>query len=264
MKLPASMIKVSILSFLLLITSCTYHDIENGGCRSFKISGTYTYPIPFQSDAWFELRSLDERVNACQIPDDVLASISTEALLETLLNYPLLNDFVAFDVMQRGFERIKGEQHGFAELYSRPDLFDVALDRYNKMSVHCNDTYPPFVQGKAVASIGFICLEFMMFQDEFLNALNAGQQLNLFRAVFDKLQLKNTLPDEYKDFAKWLSFALLGKIMFKDEFKPFTDFCATEPFMEFFVHQVPGYRPSELDLEKEITTYASQYLAMHG
>jgi hypothetical protein len=264
MKLVARILKIIPLSCFILIASCTDHDIENGGCRSFNVPGTYTYPVTFQSDAWFDLRSLEEKVNACQIPDNVLDSISTEALLETLLNYPLLNDFAAFDVMQRGFERIKSEQDGFGELYGRSDLFDVVTDRYNKMSVHCNDTYPPFVNGTAVASIGFMCLEFMMFQDEFLNALNREQQLQLFKAVSDKLQQKNTLPDQYKDFSKWLSFALLGKIMFKNEFKPFIEFCRTEPFMEFFVQQVPGYRPSTLDLEKAITTYASQYLAMHG
>ncbi|WP_276370556.1 hypothetical protein [Chryseolinea sp. H1M3-3] len=256
---------VIIFLFVTLITSCVDHNIEYDPCVKFDIHGTYEYPIPFQSDAWFELRSLEERVDACQIPQQVLDTITTEALLETLLNYPLLFEYTAFDVMQNGFERIKGEQKGFAEFYSRKDAFEIALDRYTKMSVRCDNFYPPFLNEiKTPASISFANFEFVMFQDEFMNALDEKEVQMFFERILQKLELKYQYGEEYKEYGVWISCAILGKIMLKNDFQPFKDFCVKEPFMEFFVQRVPVFRPENVDVTGEIFQYAKQYAKVKG
>jgi hypothetical protein len=269
MKRCRACLQKSIASFLLFIISgyfgCVNHDIEYSPCVRFNIPGAYQYPIPFQSDAWFELRTLEERVSACQIPQAVLDTISTAALLETLLNYPLLFEYAAFDIMQNGFERIKGEQKGFAAFYSRSDAFEVALARYNNMHVRCDGVYPPFPKDLATpASVALMHVEFMLFQDEFIKVLNEGETRILFQAVFRKLELKNQHNDMYQEYGKWLSCAVLGKIMFENNFEAFKEYCDKEPFVEFFIHRVPVYRPENLDVTAQIFRFARQYMDALG
>ena len=47
-------------------------------------------------------------VQVCQVPEEILQQLTTPALLETCLSYPLLLDMFAFDDLKKGFEQTPG------------------------------------------------------------------------------------------------------------------------------------------------------------
>ena len=62
-----------------------------------------------------------EKVDLCQIPEDILSLMTTEALAETVLSYPLLLDMYVWDSTTTGYKVIAATFNGLAELERRPD-----------------------------------------------------------------------------------------------------------------------------------------------
>ena len=171
-------------------------------------------------------------------------------------------DMDAWNFAQHGFNRIKNEQKGFAELYSRGDLFSVALERYEKMSVDCHGSYPPFTEGQGPpAPLSFATFEMVLLQDEFLDILDEDQTLQLFKAIFHKLEEKNIRPEENSN--KWVSYAILGKIMLKNNYAPFLNLTAREEFLESFITEIPSHY-LESDIHEEILKQAKSFIALHS
>lgn len=50
----------------------------------------WDYPVKTGSKEWAKFESNKEKVDACQIPENILSVISTEDLLELILKYPLI------------------------------------------------------------------------------------------------------------------------------------------------------------------------------
>ena len=50
----------------------------------------YEYPIQPGTDEWKKFTTVAQMVEVCQIPEKKLKNMTTEALVETVLNYPLL------------------------------------------------------------------------------------------------------------------------------------------------------------------------------
>ena len=57
----------------------------------------YIYPIQPGSSEWAAFQSTQEKLNFCQIRGRKFATMPADALLETVLNYPLIHDFLAFN-----------------------------------------------------------------------------------------------------------------------------------------------------------------------
>lgn len=247
--------------FLLISCSKDVIEIQQGNCIPFYISDTYSYPILPGTNEWNKLGSLAEMVEVCQLPSKKIKSISTEGLLETLLNYPLILDYIFFENMQNGFSRIKSENIGFAELYNRKDIFKVVTERYRYMSLDCGkNLYPPFVAGApAPNEVAFQTYEFFIFQDEFLDNLNENQQYQVFELVYEKLQ--NKTEHQFAEDSKLVSIAILGKIMYKNDFLPFVNICNEIDFMKYFIDKIPMYRPENVLPVEIIEENARKYKA---
>lgn len=219
-------IQILIYTITLVgLLSCNKDElvIQQGECMPFSISDTYEYPIVPGTDEWKDLKSLTEKVQACQIPSNKLKSISTEGLLETLLTYPLILDYGAFNMQQDGFERIKSENNGFSELYGRTDFINVITERYKLMSLNCDQNYyPPFIGGiETPIQISFQTIEFFILQDELLNEINSNQRIKILETVLEKLQAKKDYGISQNE--NLVSYAILGKIMIKENYSPFVD-----------------------------------------
>ena len=71
---------------------------------------------------WERPNIIQERLAALQIPDDILAKISTEGLLETCLAFPYLIDILHSNDYQQGFNGLVEKFNGFREILKRSDL----------------------------------------------------------------------------------------------------------------------------------------------
>ncbi|HUM66835.1 MAG TPA: hypothetical protein PLV32_13340, partial [Chitinophagaceae bacterium] len=86
------------------------------------LSQPYDYPIKPGSESWQALKTHKEMVQVCQVPEEILQQLTTPALLETCLSYPLLMDVLAFNNLVTGLEQTLKRFNGYHVLVVRPDF----------------------------------------------------------------------------------------------------------------------------------------------
>ncbi len=92
---------------------------------NYDLHDPYRYPVLPGSDEWKALDSHADKVSACAIPDEILERMSTEALLDSVLNYPLLGDIYLWDTVPQGLEAVSSGFNGLQELMEREDISRV-------------------------------------------------------------------------------------------------------------------------------------------
>lgn len=96
--------------------------------------GAYEYPItPWKTpEIWKTFDSNVDMINACQIPEEVLAELTTPQLIVTCARYPLGGDCTAFNTRVQGFEFILDcyKFNGIRELLGREDLAEALVEYY--------------------------------------------------------------------------------------------------------------------------------------
>lgn len=76
-----------ILFFILLIPMLAFPQTEGA---------KWNYPVKPGTDAWKSLQNNSEKVQVCQVPNEILTAMSTQELIHICLNYPLLPDIFCF------------------------------------------------------------------------------------------------------------------------------------------------------------------------
>lgn len=260
--------KILCLALILSILSCS-EDEENHAQKVlncityFDVSDMYVYPVWPGTDEWAALNSSEEMMAVSRIPNNVLISISTEGLMESLLTHPLTFTYTAYEELQNGMVALKNENsEAFSTLYAKSDLYAVIVQRYSLMSLDYDYVYPPYTFNDCIgapASVALLTIEFFMFQDEFLrNKLSSSQRNSIFKQVYNKLLLK--IEKEYSEYYELASFAILGKIMHKEGYAPFINACNSEEFLMFFIEYVPYYYPVGFDPFDAILEHAKEYI----
>ncbi len=82
---------IGLLTLLLLMNK--NKDKREIIPNSYTDNEPYKYPITPGSDEWKQLKNHDEMIDNCQIPETKLKMLTTNALVETVLEYPLRLDF---------------------------------------------------------------------------------------------------------------------------------------------------------------------------
>ena len=82
----------------------------------------YTYPVTTKSPEWKTLKTHEEKEKVCQIPEDVMAEMTTRALLETVMYYPLVKDFEVDDNREVSCQYVYDTFNGLRELTARDDF----------------------------------------------------------------------------------------------------------------------------------------------
>lgn len=80
---------------------------------------------------WAQFKSNEAMVNACQIPEKILFSISTEDSTQLCLQYPLLYDIFAFNDLNEGIDKLFSDFNGIRELYKRKEASNGLLKKYS-------------------------------------------------------------------------------------------------------------------------------------
>jgi len=82
---------------------------------------TWDYPVKPGSKQWNAYTSYQERLEVCQIPQEILKDIPTEELVAICKNYPFSRNIFAYSSVQKGFEKVCEEFNGYRELLQRED-----------------------------------------------------------------------------------------------------------------------------------------------
>lgn len=95
-------------------------------------NNNYKYEVTPADHQWANFTNKDEMVNACKIPNDVLMKMSTEKLVNAVLDYPLIINIYAYNTYEEGLEALANESDAFKELLKRPDASEKLLNKLNQ------------------------------------------------------------------------------------------------------------------------------------
>jgi hypothetical protein len=127
---------------------CQNANISNG----HEITCDWDYPVKPGTPEWVELKNTGERIAACQIPDEILNSLSTECLTKICMQYPFIYDMIhAFNYMSDGFRVFFENFNGIRELYNREEVLTELLKQYHNL---INDMYT--LEGASSEKIGYV------------------------------------------------------------------------------------------------------------
>lgn len=169
------------------------------GLHAQQRNPQYVYPVKPGTPAWAALKSHDEKVAVCQIPNDRLKNMRTRELLAVCLDYPLLLDVMVFSSLQEGFDKYRAEFNGIREYLQRPDAASTLTQYYGELNpLGYKDTWTPAEKGKFAFHISFT--ELFLAQAEVLAQLNTTERKHLTAGLLDKLNRK-TSSDVYSSLS---------------------------------------------------------------
>lgn len=111
----------------------------------YTIDEPYEYPVLPGTDEWKELTSFQEMIAACHVDEELLASMTTPALLETVLNYPLLVNVYCFNSLEQGMDSVSQYFKGIELLAAREDAADC-LQEYRQSQARSQERNPAAIE----------------------------------------------------------------------------------------------------------------------
>ncbi|NLJ39771.1 MAG: hypothetical protein GX432_13570 [Candidatus Atribacteria bacterium] len=246
---------IVLLAFLYLLSGCS-NEKEEYNCFIAGVPDAYDYPIKPGTPEWEKLTTSYEMDSVLQIPKDVLNSISTEGLIETVLNYPKFGDLYFLDNYQFSFDRLKEHFNGFQELLTRRDAGIKLFSRYKLMNPACNKNNWPSITGPGSSvSFSFAFIEIIIAQYDILNQFNNEQIKPLLKETIIKYQEKTRY--NYSVFSKKHTVLIAGRIMYIKNYSPFMEEYKKNIYVKTFIDKVMLYNNFEtLDL---IIDYANDF-----
>jgi hypothetical protein len=161
----------AVLAVFLLVSLLVY-----GGETS--ASDAYDYPIKGGTDEWKALGSHEEMLKACQIPEKLLHRMSTTALVETVLNYPLSGDWWCYDSFEIGIKRVREQFNGLSELLSRNDAGVALIASYQTVDPGAIDINSPIAE-QTEYYFRILNIELLLSQDSVISNLSITDLQNL-------------------------------------------------------------------------------------
>lgn len=80
----------------------------------------HVYEVLPESEQWDSM-TVVERLDACHVSKQEVVNMPTQALVDTVLNYPYLINIYAYNSLEEGIEMVSGHFAGLQELLSRDD-----------------------------------------------------------------------------------------------------------------------------------------------
>jgi len=178
----------AVLAVLLLVSLLVY----GGGTSA---SDAYDYPIKPGTDEWKAFGSHEEMLKACQIPEELLHRMSTTGLVETVLNYPLSADWLAYDSFEIGIEHVREQFNGLSELLSRNDAGVALIASYQTVDPGTIDINSPIAE-HAEYYFRILNIELLLSQDSVISNLSITDLQNLIsraRIIYESKVLRSDI-----------------------------------------------------------------------
>jgi len=217
----------------------------------------YDYPVKPGTQEWRVLKSHDEMLKVCQIPDALLHKMSTKALVETVLNYPLYGDIFAYLNFQAGFNSVASNFNGISELLNRKDAGTELLARYRAMDPAAIDKSWTLLQ-QGQYDTKFTYIEMLLAQDAILASLTETERHDLLADALKKSQAKQKYSEIYGQFGLERTALLMGRILQKENFAPFNQKAREDATLRAFLGD--GATATDTILN-EIFSQAKEFLA---
>lgn len=238
---------------LLSLTGCAQQR------NTYEVTNVYEYPIKPGSREWLALGSHDEMLKVCQIPEEILSKMSTDALVETVLKYPLYGDMLAYLNLQEGFNSVSANFNGISTLMNRNDSGTALLKKYHSMNPEALDKrWGLEEQGQYDASFTYI--EMLLAQDVILSKLTSSEQQDLLAAALAKGRAKQKHIEVYGHFGLERTALLLGRTLQKKNFVAFNQKIEADTTLQLFLNDAVTLPDALLN---DIFTQTEMFLAQN-
>ncbi len=178
-------------------------------------SQPYNFPIRPGDEEWKQFNNSEEMYLACQIPEEMLKSMSTGDLVTTCLNYPLLSTLFAYDDLQTGFNALTKKFNGIQELISRKDSGTELIKVYSKMSPNnYNSEWTDEQKGNFTFEFSYI--ETFLAQKVILSTLIVAEKKDLVKLCFDKYNSKQKHISIFSTHGTSISIWVMGRSLESD------------------------------------------------
>lgn len=176
---------------------------------------SYRFPVRGGMEEWKAFTSHVQMLEACMVPPDVLAAMSTEGLIKTCMDYPLKNDLGNYNDFQKGFECVASGFNGLQELLKRKDVGTKLIAYYSAMKPEAFDRSLSLAD-KGFYAFDIMYVEMMLAQSQVLDNLAVQEQKELLAMCLEKSEIRTDYLDVYDDSRFHIGWALLvGKLLKK-------------------------------------------------
>lgn len=134
--LLAIILSVTMLASVISGNAIALESTSNNS--KYTIDLPYEYPVQPGTDEWFALETHGNRAAISQIPDDILHALTTNALVETVINYPFMSDMLLFSDGETGYQIVRDNFNGLQELEVRPDGLETLSRFYAESKTRAN------------------------------------------------------------------------------------------------------------------------------
>ena len=95
----------------------------------------YVFPAEKDYKAWVDIVTLEDRLSACEVPENLLHSMTTDALVRTVLNYPLNFIYSAYNDPTVAVDIIVKNSPLHQELFNRGDAAETLLRYFDQSCI---------------------------------------------------------------------------------------------------------------------------------
>jgi hypothetical protein len=216
--------------------------ITPGNCLP-DVADKYAYPLVPETEEW-TAASLEERERLSRLPEDTLKTLSSCALIHSLLDYPLLSNYLlssnASPVVSS--DRFIFSQHNSVpEFEKREDRVKALLSYYAAVNPDCNES--PDVKRQMNFNIRLCVLEVWFIRDAILLSMNDAQKKQAITLLLQKHKQRQSYSDA--------SLVAMAWIMYNAVYSPLMKYCQDRPLSKEVLF--------DADQRNDIILYAEGY-----
>ena len=170
--------KKSILFFLtllMLFSSCSDEVLYDTSIAKNAPNATFSFNPIISQGSW-RYYSIQQKFDACQIPDSIISTLSTDQLVELCASHPLNSLCYAYDNPMIGALYVMHHFNGFKELQKRSDASEKLINFYENVdfSAITSNPYPMTLtcNNKLYSSSNIAFIEFVLASGEIPSVFN--------------------------------------------------------------------------------------------
>lgn len=200
-RLGCQSLLVGILSFLagFVVEGCSNVETPTSDSTASltSLDGKYVYPVKPGTPQWMAFQSHEEMLAAVQLPKEVLTSITTDNLVDAVLDYPMFLDLDVYSGPDKdGMDVLVEQFNGLQELLRRADAGKVLLARFEKFDTGAID--PNWSEEERGShSLRLRNIQALIVYNPFFVTLSERDRQAVVLKVFTDLHTQKMYPDMY-------------------------------------------------------------------
>lgn len=205
-----------VLIFSFSVCSCSDNTFVSGNDghvmstkADYATDSPYEFPIRIGQPAWKNFKSGQEMLLGCQMPSDLVHKMTTKALCETCLEYPLAFDYIYANDEKTAVPFFIENFNGLNELSKREDFFNYLLESYTDAAYDPDYSILSLSNKGSIFYIGYI--ELIFTTEEFFKHIDKEGLAKLLKVSMDKYTYEVENNEAFGTIAIRRTMMLAGK-----------------------------------------------------